>query len=97
MRLFADVREWGPNGGPDGVKCDAEGNFYLTGVKEDNNPAGRGYVMVFAPDGALLGRIIVPERPVNCGFGGPDWKTLYITARSGLYRVRTNVPGVPVP
>ena len=41
-RLFADVREWGPNGGPDGVKCDADGNFYLTGVKEDNNPAGPG-------------------------------------------------------
>ncbi|HEX2515850.1 MAG TPA: SMP-30/gluconolactonase/LRE family protein, partial [Chloroflexota bacterium] len=89
-RLFADVREWGPNGGPDGVKCDQAGNFYLTGVKEDNNPAGQGTIMVFDPDGSLLGRIILPERPVNCGFGGEDWKTLYMTARSGLYRVRTD-------
>jgi gluconolactonase len=91
------VREWGPNGGPDGVKCDQAGNFYLTGVKEDNNPAGQGTIMVFDPDGTLLGRIILPERPVNCGFGGEDWQTLYMTARSGLYRVRTAVPGIPVP
>lgn len=96
-RLFADVREFGPNGGPDGVKCDAEGNFYMTGMKEDNNPAGPGTVMVYDPDGVLLGRIIVPERPVNCGFGGADWKTLYITARSGLYRVQTAVAGIPIP
>ena len=31
----------GPNGGPDGVKCDTAGNFYLTGMKEDKNPPGR--------------------------------------------------------
>ncbi|HET7768845.1 MAG TPA: SMP-30/gluconolactonase/LRE family protein [Chloroflexota bacterium] len=94
-RLFADVKAFGPNGGPDGVKCDAAGNFYLTGMKEDNLPTGPGTVMVFDPDGTLLGRIILPERPVNCGFGGADMKTLYMTARSGLYRVRTNVAGMP--
>ncbi|CAA9250718.1 MAG: Gluconolactonase [uncultured Chloroflexi bacterium] len=94
-RLFADVKSFGPNGGPDGVKCDSAGNFYLTGMKEDNNPAGPGTVMVFEPDGALLGRIILPERPVNCGFGGADGKTLYMTARSGLYRVRTAIAGMP--
>jgi sugar lactone lactonase YvrE len=96
-RLFADVREWGPYGGPDGVKCDAAGNFYLTGVKVDNDPAGQGTIMVYDPDGTLLGRIILPERPVNCGFGGPDWQTLYMTARSGLYRVQTAVAGIPIP
>jgi gluconolactonase len=94
-RLFADVKSFGPNGGPDGVKCDAVGNFYLTGMKEDNNPAGPGTVMVFEPEGTLLGRIILPERPVNCGFGGADGKTLYMTARTGLYRVRTEVTGMP--
>ena len=96
-RLFADVRAFGPNGGPDGVKCDSAGNFYLTGVKVDSDPTGQGTVMIFDPDGVLLGRIIVPERPVNCGFGGVDWKTLYMTARSGLYRVRTLIPGIPGP
>ncbi|HEX2032821.1 MAG TPA: SMP-30/gluconolactonase/LRE family protein [Chloroflexota bacterium] len=96
-RVFVDVREWGPYGGPDGVKVDAAGNFYLTGLKEDNDPAGPGSVMVFDPQGTLLGRIILPERPVNCGFGGPDWKTLYMTARTGLYRVRSAMPGIPIP
>lgn len=94
-RLFTDVKSFGPNGGPDGVKCDSAGNFYMTGMKEDNNPAGPGTVMVFDPDGTLLGRIILPERPVNCGFGGADGKTLYMTARTGLYRVRTEVVGMP--
>ena len=62
-RLFADVREWGPNGGPDGVKCDSEGNFYLTGMKEDNNPAGPGTVMVFDPDGDSPGADHPPRAP----------------------------------
>jgi gluconolactonase len=64
-------------------------------MKEDNNPARPGAVVVFDPDGTLLGRIILPERPVNCGFGGADGKTLYMTARSGLNRVRTEVAGMP--
>jgi len=35
----------------------------------------------------------VPEGPANCAFGGPDGKTLFITARTGLYRVSVNVSG----
>ncbi len=64
-------------------------------MKEDNLATGPGTVMVFDPDGTLLGRIILPERPVNCGFGGPAMKTLYMTARSGIYRVATGVAGMP--
>ena len=67
-------------------------------MKVDSDPTGQGTVMIFDPDGVLLGRIIVPERPVNCSFGGVDWKTLYMTARKrGLYRVRTLIPGIPGP
>ncbi len=62
----------------DGMAVDAEGNVFVTSV------AG---VEVFAPDGALLGVIEVPEQPANCTFGGPSGTTLFITARSGLYSV----------
>jgi len=39
--------------------------------------------------------IAVPEQPANCAFGGADRKTLFITARTGLYKVALNVPGLP--
>src|SRR5207245_1984248 len=74
--------------GPDGMKVDVEGNVYCTG------PGG---VWVVAPTGEPLGRIEPPEVPANCAWGGADWRTLYMTARSGVYRVRLNVAGVPVP
>jgi len=86
-RVFA-VLKTGEPGSPDGMKVDVEGNLYATG------PAG---VWVFNPDGKLLGRIITPEVPANCAWGGSDWKTLYITARTSLYRIKLGIQGVPVP
>jgi gluconolactonase len=74
-------------GSPDGMKVDTEGNLYVTGATG---------VWVFEPDGVLLGVIVPPERPANCAWGDPDRKTLYITARTSLYRVRVKVPGCPV-
>jgi gluconolactonase len=50
-------------------------------------------VWVFEPDGTHLGVIVTPERPANCTWGDDDRKTLYITARTSLYRVRVQVPG----
>jgi gluconolactonase len=41
------------------------------------------------------GTISVPEVPTNCTFGGPDRKTLYITAPTSIYRVTLKVPGLP--
>lgn len=73
----------GGNGG-DGITTDDNGNLYVTtsvGVK------------VYRPDAGFLGRILVPQVPANCAFGDADRRTLYITARTGLYRVRLNVPG----
>jgi gluconolactonase len=69
-------------GVPDGIRCDEQGNIWSS--------AGDG-VQVFAPDGKLIRRIAVPESPANLCFGGADGKTLFVTARSSLYLIRTNV------
>ena len=69
-------------GGPDGIRCDAEGRVWSS--------AGDG-VHIFAPDGALIGKILTPEGPANLGFGGADGKTLFITARKSLYAIPVRV------
>ncbi|EPR68216.1 SMP-30/gluconolactonase/LRE family protein [Cyclobacterium qasimii] len=66
-------------GNPDGIKVDQQGNIFATG------PGG---VLVFSPDAKLLGTIKFPETPANLTFGGADMKTLYVTARTGLYSIR---------
>jgi gluconolactonase len=50
-------------------------------------------VAVYSPEGKLLGTIPVSETPANCAFGDADFQTLYITARTSLYRVRLTVKG----
>lgn len=72
----------------DGMKVDTLGNVYCTG------PGG---VHVMDPNGRLLGRIRVPGfHATNLAWGGSDWKTMYITTFTGVYRMRVNVPGIPV-
>ena len=83
-RIFADMDHPQP-GSPDGMKIDVEGNLYV---------AGATGVWVFEPDGACLGVVVTPERPANCAWGDDDRKSLYITARSSLYRIRTKAPGL---
>lgn len=75
-------------GGPDGIRCDNAGRIWSS--------AGDG-VHVFAPDGKLIGKILVPESPANLCFGGADGKTLYITARKSLYGIPTLVTGAKRP
>jgi gluconolactonase len=81
--VFADVSAEPEDGLPDGMKIDAEGNLWATG------PGG---IWVFTPGGKHLGTIKPPEQPANCAWGD-DGKTLYITAVTGLYRIRTSVAG----
>lgn len=69
---------------PDGMAVDSQGNVWCTG--DDG-------VRVIGPDGILRETVAVPQVPANCAFGGPDGKTLYITARDSVYRVRTKVAG----
>ncbi len=73
------------DGNPDGMKVDSKGNLYS---------AGPGGIWVFSPQGKHIGNIDPPEVPANLAWGDADGKTLYITARTGLYRVKLNNAGV---
>ena len=82
-RLFADVTAETDKGVPDGFKVDSQGNLWASG------PGG---IWVFAPDGKHLGTLKTPEIPANCNWGD-DGKTLYITAETGVYRIKLAVMG----
>jgi len=74
-------------GNPDGMKVDQQGNVYCTG------PGG---LWITEPGGKCLGRILMPEQPSNFNWGDSDWKTLYITARPSIYRLKLAVAGIAV-
>lgn len=84
-KLFFDMSKSKEAGVPDGMKVDQEGNIY--GV-------GPGGIWILSPQGKHLGTIKPPEDPANLAWGDSDGKTLYITARTGLYRIRLNIPGI---
>ena len=71
-------------GAPDGMKIDSAGNLYS---------CGPGGIHVFAPDATCLGVIKVPEYTANFCWGGDDFKSLFITASTSVYRIRVGVPG----
>jgi gluconolactonase len=56
--------------------------------------AGPGGIVVISPAAKLLGVIAFPEVPANCAWGDADGKTLYVTARTALYRIRTKITGI---
>jgi gluconolactonase len=69
-------------GVPDGMKCDAQGNVWV---------CGPGGVWVYSPRGDLVGKLRVPELVGNLAWGGPDWRTLFLTATHSVYAVETKV------
>src|SRR5918997_2681042 len=69
-------------GVPDGMKCDAQGNIWV---------CGPGGVWVYSPRGDLLGKLRVPELVGNLAWGGPDWRTLFLTATHSVYAVETKI------
>lgn len=71
-------------GAPDGMKIDAVGNLWC---------CGPGGIHVFAPDATCLGVIKVPEYTANFTWGDDDLQSLFITAATSLYRIRTSVAG----
>ena len=98
MRVHYDFY---PGRSADGMSIDAQGNLYaaaglnqLRGSSETlDTKAG---VHVIAPDGELLRVIPIPEDTVtNTTFGGPDMRTLYVTAGKTLFTTRTEIPGLP--
>jgi len=84
-RVFYDVTAEKEDGLPDGMKLDSSGNLYCTG------PGG---VWIMSPQGRHLGTLIIPEQTSNFGFGDPDGRAIFFAARTGLYRVRTKIPGI---
>ena len=82
------LHDFGKGRGIDGMTVTADGRIVAA--------AGAGRlagVSVFSPDGKPLAFIPVPESPTNVEFGGPERKTLYITAGKSLYRVETTMTG----
>jgi gluconolactonase len=85
-RPFAQLRDIpeGKESGADGLALDREGRLYITTLTG---------VQVFDAGGQYLGTIKVPRQPANAAFAGADKRTLYITAREGLYRVKMLAQG----
>ena len=73
----------GIDGVPDGMKVDEKGNLYVTARA----------LAVYSPQGKLITTIEIPETPANVAFGDGDMMTLYITARTSVFRIRGTVKG----
>ena len=83
-RVLLDLSASEDPGAPDGFAVDTLGNIWASG------PGG---VVVISPDGDHLGTIRTPELPANAAFGN-DGHMLYMTSRTGLYRIDTLVQGL---
>ena len=87
QRVFCTLQQ--PEGktgtGGDGMTLDAEGNLYIT--------TNLG-VEIVSPAGKQLGLVRFPQQPANVTFGGPAFKTLIVTARTGVYQVEMPIAGL---
>lgn len=83
-RVFAEFEEAAGAGRPDGMKVDRWGNLWTTG------PGG---MWVVAPDGEVLAQLKFPEKTANCAWGDDDGQSLYVTASTSVYRLRTRLKG----
>ncbi len=84
-KLFFDMTDAKGEDALDGIKVDQAGNLYVSG------PGG---LWVISPAGKHLGTIVAPRHPHNMAWGDEDGKTLYLCARSGLYRIRLGIAGI---
>lgn len=83
-RIFGDEPGGKHDGVPDGMKLDRDGNIFVTGPKG---------IWVWDPQGHHLGTIAMPEQPANLAWGEKDYRTLYITATTSVYRLQTSTTG----
>jgi len=83
-RIFGEEPGTKGDGVPDGIKVDLAGNLFVTG------PGG---IWVWDPSGRHLGTILMPEQPANLAWGDADLATLYITATTSVYRLKTSTRG----
>ena len=84
-RVFFDMTGAPGEEALDGLKVDRRGNLYVSG------PGG---LWIISGDARHLGTIHMPELPANFAWGDTDGRTLYMTARTGLYRMRLGIPGI---
>lgn len=84
-KVFYDMTKAPGEDAIDGIKVDRQGNVYVSG------PGG---LWILSPQGKHLGTIVGPEHPHNLAWGDTDGKTLYLTAQTGIYRIRLNIPGI---
>lgn len=82
--IFAEEPGGEHDGVPDGIKVDRSGNLFVTGPKG---------VWVWDAEGNHLGTISMPEQPANLTWGDKDYRTLYITATTSIYRLRMKTEG----
>jgi len=83
-RIFGEEPGTKGDGVPDGIKVDEKGNLFVTGPKG---------IWVWDTNGNHLGTIVMPEQPANLTWGDPQYDTLYITATTSVYRLRTKTKG----
>src|SRR5581483_2313387 len=83
-RIFGREPGGPKDGVPDGMRLDVDGNMFVTG------PHG---IWVWDSRGHHLGTIVMPEQPANLTWGDPDYGTLYITATTSVYKLRTATHG----
>jgi len=84
-QLLVDMNSDPAPGITDGMKVDTKGNIY---------ESGPGGIWILSPEGKHLGTIRTPEFVANVAFGDADNKTLYIAARTSVYKIRVNTPGL---
>jgi gluconolactonase len=83
--MFIDISKDPTPGITDGLRVDSKGNLYETAA---------GGVWIISPEGKHLGTILTPELAANVEFGDADRETLYIAARTSIYKIRVNTPGI---
>ena len=83
-RIFGEEPGGPDDGVPDGMRFDRRGNLFVTGPKG---------IWVWDSQGHHLGTIVLPEQPANLTWGDKDYGTLYITATTSVYRLRTKTRG----
>ena len=91
QKLFSDFMIDGVKCGPDGVRCDVDGNLWCS--SNAGRAVGYSGVTVWTPEGKLIGRIRLPEICGNVCFGGPKRNRLFMAASQSLYAVYVNTQG----
>lgn len=91
QRVFSDFMIDGVKCGPDGVKCDVQGNLWAS--SNARGSVGYSGVTTWSPEGKLLGRIRLPEVCGNLCFGGPKRNRLFMAASQSLYAVYVGTQG----